>query len=197
MHEFEIIPNEQTPCVPEINDVEVFIKENKDKLDEFLKFASECSNAAGLAANQVSIDGERLMMKVFALRELTTDDGEFQSTDGWGWRLIINPIIEEYIGMKEIKGEGCLTWKGKMVVAERSRAVAVTYYDINGKKFTEGYKGFVAQIWQHEINHLNGVAEQIEEIEYKLPKPLNIGRNDKCPCGSGEKYKNCCLFLTD
>ena len=24
--------------------------------------------------------------------------------------------------------------------------------------------------------------------EYK-----KIGRNDKCPCGSGKKYKNCCL----
>ena len=22
---------------------------------------------------------------------------------------------------------------------------------------------------------------------------MKIGRNDKCPCGSGRKYKNCCL----
>ena len=22
---------------------------------------------------------------------------------------------------------------------------------------------------------------------------MKIGRNDKCPCGSGKKYKNCCL----
>ena len=25
------------------------------------------------------------------------------------------------------------------------------------------------------------------------PKPEKIGRNDKCPCGSGLKYKKCCL----
>lgn len=24
-------------------------------------------------------------------------------------------------------------------------------------------------------------------------REYNIGRNDKCPCGSGKKYKNCCL----
>ena len=24
-----------------------------------------------------------------------------------------------------------------------------------------------------------------------------IGRNDGCPCGSGRKYKKCCLLLTD
>ena len=22
---------------------------------------------------------------------------------------------------------------------------------------------------------------------------LQVGRNDSCPCGSGEKYKNCCI----
>jgi uncharacterized protein YecA (UPF0149 family) len=26
-----------------------------------------------------------------------------------------------------------------------------------------------------------------------LVKDAKIGRNDKCPCGSGRKYKNCCL----
>ena len=24
-------------------------------------------------------------------------------------------------------------------------------------------------------------------------KPARIGRNDPCPCGSGKKFKNCCL----
>ncbi|MBR2386384.1 SEC-C domain-containing protein [bacterium] len=23
--------------------------------------------------------------------------------------------------------------------------------------------------------------------------PKDVGRNDPCPCGSGKKYKNCCL----
>ena len=25
------------------------------------------------------------------------------------------------------------------------------------------------------------------------PEYENIGRNDRCPCGSGKKYKKCCL----
>ena len=28
-----------------------------------------------------------------------------------------------------------------------------------------------------------------EPVRRETPK---IGRNDKCPCGSGKKYKNCC-----
>jgi hypothetical protein len=27
--------------------------------------------------------------------------------------------------------------------------------------------------------------------------PAKFGRNDKCPCGSGKKYKNCCLRTQD
>ena len=26
-----------------------------------------------------------------------------------------------------------------------------------------------------------------------VKKDYKVGRNDKCPCGSGRKYKNCCL----
>ena len=31
-------------------------------------------------------------------------------------------------------------------------------------------------------------AKDKQNIDYS-----NVGRNDKCPCGSGKKYKNCCM----
>lgn len=27
-----------------------------------------------------------------------------------------------------------------------------------------------------------------------IRKPPRVGRNDRCPCGSGKKFKRCCLF---
>ena len=35
--------------------------------------------------------------------------------------------------------------------------------------------------------------EDYDEDEEELVKPLKVGRNDPCPCGSGKKYKKCCL----
>lgn len=32
----------------------------------------------------------------------------------------------------------------------------------------------------------------IEELKRKRPEFMNVGRNEKCPCGSGNKYKRCC-----
>jgi len=180
--EFQVIPDEQTPNVPEIEDIESFFTENTEKLWAFREYAESLENAAGLAANQCSVDGERLMLRVFALRE----DGVV--------RLIIDPHITEYVGIKELKAEGCLTWRGKKVIAERSRSVRVAYYGETGKLYHLTYKGFLAQVWQHEINHLNGVPEQIEDYDYQVPKPIEAGRNEKCPCGSGLKYKHCCII---
>lgn len=36
-------------------------------------------------------------------------------------------------------------------------------------------------------------AEQYKKAHTPLVREHNISRNDACPCGSGKKYKNCCL----
>ena len=183
--EFTVIPNEQTPRVPEIEDIELFLKQNANELIAFKGYAESRHDAAGLAANQCAIDGERFMIRAFAHRDIVNRN----------WSIIIDPEITGYVGIKEIKAEGCLTWKGKLIIAERSRGVLVDYYDENGHAQSIFAKGFDAQVWQHEINHLNGVPEQVEEYNYPIAKPIDVGRNELCPCGSGKKYKQCCLKL--
>lgn len=181
----EVIPDEQTPRVEDIEDIKIFLKRNAKELQEFKDYVHTRFDAVGLACNQVSFNGYRFMVRAFGLRNPDNT-----------WRLIIDPIITERIGMNELKLEGCLTWKGKYILAQRSRAVRVDYYNELGEKINgEVYKGFDAQIWQHEVNHLNGMEEIVVERNFPLPKPPDIGRNDKCPCGSGKKYKQCCLLL--
>ena len=190
MCEIIVIPNQQTPRVPDIEDKELFYIQNIKKLQEFKNYAFERFDAVGLAANQVSFDGERLMLRVFALREINSN-GNPQAN----WRLIIDPHITEYIGMKEMKVEGCLTWRGKHIAAERNRAIRVSYFDEIGQSINnELHYGFEGQVWQHEINHLNGIEERIVDRDFVPPKPLDIQRNEKCPCNSGKKYKQCCLL---
>ena len=190
MSEIIVIPNQQTPKVPEIEDIKLFFIQNIKRLQEFKDYAFGKFNAVGLAANQCSFDGERFMVRIFALREIN-DNGNPQGN----WRLIIDPYITEYIGIKEIKTEGCLTWKGKLIVAERSRAIRVSYHDELGQSINnELHFGFEGQIWQHEINHLNGVEERVKERDFIEPKSISVGRNDKCPCGSNLKYKKCCFL---
>lgn len=185
--EFKIIPDEQTPELPELGSVESYIVSNKDLLDEFLAFAENQHNGVGLASNQCSVNGERFSDRVIALKDLNTRK----------WRLIFNPKIVRYFGIKEVKTEGCLTWIGRKMLAERYLCVEVSYYDFEGNfKTGEIYTGFEAQMWQHEIDHLNGVEEKIILNNPNAVK-LKIGNNDICPCGSGKKYKKCCKNLRE
>lgn len=44
---------------------------------------------------------------------------------------------------------------------------------------------------------LNNKRDLSKLLRYMKPKTMirehKVGRNDPCPCGSGKKYKNCCL----
>ena len=184
---FEIIPNEQTPRLNDIvfADATRYIDMHRTELMDFLKFAETQDTAVGLAANQCSLDGERFTVRAFALRNVLTHQ----------WSLVIDPHITREIGIKEVKSEGCLTWKGRKILAERSRAVEVDYFTMDGERHRETPHGFVGQIWQHEINHLNGVEEEVVEAHIPEPQPIHVGRNELCPCGSSLKYKKCCLPL--
>jgi len=149
---FKIIPNEQTPFVTIGHSSEYFMqnKESYKLLIKFLSFASRQFNCAGLAANQVSCNGLRIMEIFFAIKV------------GRVWDLVICPEIIIYHGKPKIEEEGCLTWLGKTIIAERYSSISVKYYNLKGEFITRKIDGFEAQIWQHEYNHLMGIAEVIK-----------------------------------
>jgi len=45
---------------------------------------------------------------------------------------------------------------------------------------------------------IGSVFKRLEKTTHVVRKsPDKPGRNDPCPCGSGKKYKNCCMNLND
>jgi peptide deformylase len=78
------------------------------------------------------------------------------------------------------------------VKADRYFKVDVEFHTPDGEFHQETHTGFDAQVWQHELNHINGVEEEIIILK-NAPAMQKFGRNDKCPCGSGKKLKQCCI----
>lgn len=72
-------------------------------------------------------------------------------------RVIINPEITKYSQEQVSEYEGCLSFDELRAEASRSTWVEVTYFNENGEKCSERAEGFVAKVFQHEIDHLNGV----------------------------------------
>ncbi|MHB0997608.1 MAG: tetratricopeptide repeat protein [Armatimonadota bacterium] len=44
-----------------------------------------------------------------------------------------------------------------------------------------------------ELKQYSGYKEYITDQTERLDPEIKVGRNDPCPCGSGKKYKKCCL----
>ena len=90
--------------------------------------------------------------------------------------VYINPEIKKISRQKSLVDEGCLSVRYLYGKVERAEKTTVTAYDENGKKFTKGGSGLLAQIFQHEIDHLNGILfiDKADDIVEVLPS-----KNDK------------------
>lgn len=83
--------------------------------------------------------------------------------------VCINPEIIK-VSRKKVKvPEGCLSVRWYYGNTLRNEKVILRAYDEHGKLFTYGGSGLIAQIFQHETDHLNGIlftdhATEIEEL---------------------------------
>ena len=68
--------------------------------------------------------------------------------------VFINPKISKLSREKNWVPEGCLSVRPLYGKTFRSKKATVSAYDENGKKFTRGGSGLLAQIFQHETDHL-------------------------------------------
>src|SRR5690606_19186106 len=93
----------------------------------------------GLAATQVGIQ------KNFFVYD---DEGEPKT--------LINPKIVESSGSWDYE-EGCLSVPGIYLNLTRPKHVTVTGFDIDGNEVTIEADELLARLFQHEVDHLNGV----------------------------------------
>lgn len=89
--------------------------------------------------------------------------------------IFINPEIIKISKKRYVVPEGCLSCRwlyGKTIRADKAK---VTAYDEHGKLFTYGGSGLIAQIFQHETDHLNGIlfidhATDLQEMPPEMQK---------------------------
>ncbi len=89
--------------------------------------------------------------KVFAMEK---NDGDLKKYEDM---VFINPKILKLSKSTKMMDEGCLSVRYLYGKVKRSQKAMVEAYNENGKRFTKGGSGILAQIFQHEIDHLNGV----------------------------------------
>ncbi|MBS4204963.1 SEC-C metal-binding domain-containing protein [Lederbergia citrea] len=61
-----------------------------------------------------------------------------------------------------------------------------SFYKIFGKEHPDMH------LWKSEFDERERLIEESENLSQPISNDTKVGRNEKCPCGSGKKYKKCC-----
>ena len=129
-----------------------FDKNLSTLIDDMVETMREAPGV-GLAAPQIGLS-DRLIVIEYHERE---EDEENEEAPKKVWAMI-NPEIVKASEEKVMGVEGCLSIPGLLGEVERHAEVQVKGLNRHGKPMKVKAKGWLARIFQHEIDHLNGVV---------------------------------------
>ncbi len=78
--------------------------------------------------------------------------------DNFPFEVYLNPKIISYSEQKQTMREGCLSIPDRSeTLYNRANTITITYDTMQNEQKTESISSFTAIIFQHEIDHLNGI----------------------------------------
>ncbi len=128
-------------------------------ISDMKKALSTQSDGVAIAAPQIAVS-----LRIFVISGKVFDD-DFTRGEGLKKKLkpdfkdlvFINPIFKKISKDKKLMTEGCLSVRPLYGKVRRATKALIEAYDENGVKFEMEGNGLIAHIFQHEVDHLDGV----------------------------------------
>ncbi|MBI5935068.1 MAG: peptide deformylase [Chloroflexi bacterium] len=133
--------------------VTVFDKKLQTLIDDMIETMRDAPGV-GLAAPQVGISNRLIVVEYYENDEAEEAEDE---TKKKVWALI-NPEIVKASEEKVMGVEGCLSIPNLVGEVERHEAIQIKAFNRHGQPMKLKVSGWLARIFQHEVDHLNGVV---------------------------------------
>jgi peptide deformylase len=119
------------------------------------------AHGLGLAAPQIGV-----LQRVFIVELAAEYDEDGQEIAPLQSYVLVNPEIVKMRGEEEME-EGCLSVPGYRGAVIRATSVTIKGQDLRGKEVRYRGEDVLAQAFQHELDHLNGVLylDRLESAE--------------------------------
>jgi len=127
--------------------VDDFGPDTQQLIDDMVETLHE-EAGAGLAAPQVNVSQQVILVEYGS-----EEDEDIPPT----LYVAINPKITRFSPETVTGAEGCLSIPRLMGEVERAQEIVVEGLDRHGKPLKMKLRGWLARIFQHEIDHLNGI----------------------------------------
>lgn len=86
---------------------------------------------------------------------------------------VYNPEILRHGKQEVVLHEGCVSDPTFYAPVKRWQVVEVVYYDKAGKAVSKKLTGWEARVFQHEVDHLNGVLCRFRHLESSAHSPVS------------------------
>ena len=128
---------------------EIHAEETKTLIADMFETMQE-AQGIGLAAPQIGVS------KKIAIIEVPSENERYPESEQSDQFIIINPQIEYLTEEQQGFWEGCLSVPGLRGFVERPSKIRVNYLDQEAKSKSIELEGFLATVFQHELDHLFG-----------------------------------------
>ncbi len=129
---------------------EEFTDGTVEKILKNMRAAIKTYSVDGYAAVAIAAPQIGVAKRLFLIEDQSGEEDRLPTL------VAINPHITKFSKKTHEVGEGCLSVPDGYGVVRRHTNVTLVAYDEHGKKFTRGAGGLLAQIIQHENDHLDG-----------------------------------------
>lgn len=140
-----------------------FDKDFQQLVDDMVE-TMRAAPGVGLAAPQVSVSQQLIVV------EYNVDNDEDENAKKKLF-VVANPVIIQKSEETEIGNEGCLSIPGLVGEVERSQQIVVKGQNRRGQPIKIKAKGWLARIFQHEIDHLEGILFTDRATKIWKPTP--------------------------
>lgn len=121
-----------------------------------------------LAAPQIGVSSRIFIVRTD--RTIPPDKQEEETKTAGNVEVYINPEIIKTSRKRGETEEGCLSVKGVYGTTRPHERVTLRAQRVDGTRFERGAGGLLAQIFEHEVNHLNGILF-IDHAEHLIHIP--------------------------
>lgn len=119
-------------------------------IDDLL-FTCKEAKGMGIAAPQVSVSKRIFIMS-------SEPNTRYPHAPKMEPTVMINPKIITHNQTMEKDWEGCLSLPGLRALVPRYNSVDVSYTTREGEEVSTRFEGFLARVFQHEFDHLDGIV---------------------------------------
>ncbi len=119
-----------------------------------MRAALDAYNVKGFHGIAIAAPQIGVSLRIFLVHSTDTKKGE---AGGLPDLVAINPQILKLSKKKHIVGEGCLSVSDDYGAVNRSTHATIRAYDEHGNVYERGASGLLAQVFQHECDHLDGI----------------------------------------